>query len=45
MAKLSEGRVATYRCRTCGVRFSIPQRETAVCCPVCRMNRIKRVTD
>lgn len=30
----------TYVCRTCEVTFVVPEGETAVCCPICRMNRI-----
>jgi DNA-directed RNA polymerase subunit RPC12/RpoP len=45
MAELSQHESTTYRCRTCDVRFSLPSHETAICCPVCRMNRVVAVRD
>jgi len=33
----------TYVCLTCEVEFVIPRSETAVCCPICRMNRIRAI--
>lgn len=33
----------TYVCRTCEVEFVIPRDETAVCCPICRMNRLYEI--
>jgi len=33
----------TYVCLTCDVEFVIPRTETAVCCPICRMNRIQAI--
>jgi len=45
MANATETGQTTYRCRTCDVRFSLPSHETAVCCPVCRMNRIVPVRE
>lgn len=33
----------TYMCKTCEGRFKLPQSETAVCCPICRMNRFERI--
>ncbi|ELZ25654.1 hypothetical protein C475_09354 [Halosimplex carlsbadense 2-9-1] len=32
-----------YVCRTCEVEFVVPRDETAVCCPICRMNRIRTI--
>jgi rubrerythrin len=33
----------TYVCRTCEGEFVIPSDETAVCCPICRMNPVRAV--
>ncbi|WP_436923668.1 hypothetical protein [Halosimplex amylolyticum] len=46
MAKVTETtreRGKTYICRTCEVEFIVPRTETAVCCPICRMNRIRAI--
>jgi|GEM_PF-1155369 rubrerythrin len=32
----------TYVCRTCRTRFSVERNENPVCCPVCRMNRVRK---
>lgn len=39
-AQLTPDTGARYNCKTCGGTFIIPQDETAVCCPICRMNRV-----
>ncbi|WP_436931943.1 hypothetical protein [Halosimplex halobium] len=43
VTELTGERGRTYVCRTCEVEFVIPRDETAVCCPICRMNRIRAV--
>jgi len=43
VTELTDTEQAVYRCKTCEVRFSVPSHETVVCCPVCRMNRIKAI--
>ncbi len=40
ITEIPENRGKTYVCKTCEVQFIIPDDETAVCCPICRMNRI-----
>ncbi len=41
VTEIGRDRGKTYVCRTCEVEFVIPRTETAVCCPICRMNRIR----
>lgn len=41
MAQLSRDSENAYVCKACGVEFTVPNEEAAVCCPVCRMNRIE----
>lgn len=43
MAEITEVGRKIYSCRTCKTEFAVPKTETAVCCPICRMNRIKRI--
>jgi DNA-directed RNA polymerase subunit RPC12/RpoP len=40
MAELTGDHETIYTCKTCGVEFVILDDATAVCCPICRMNRI-----
>lgn len=41
MAEIAAVETTTYECKACGVQFALPADERAVCCPVCRMNRIE----
>jgi len=43
VAIVTEAAGKTIMCQTCKTGFIIPKSETAVCCPICRMNRIKQV--
>ena len=43
LTDIAESRGRTYVCETCEVQFIVPQSETAVCCPICRMNRVSAV--
>ena len=43
VTEIPEGCGITHVCKTCEVEFVIPEGETAVCCPICRMNRIRPV--
>jgi Zn finger protein HypA/HybF involved in hydrogenase expression len=42
---LTEESGTTLVCKTCRTQFIIPENETAACCPICRMNRIRPVED
>jgi DNA-directed RNA polymerase subunit RPC12/RpoP len=43
MPKLTETTGKLHICQSCKAEFVIPESETAVCCPICRMNRIIQI--
>jgi len=43
ISEFDESQSQAYVCKTCEGQFIIPRSETAVCCPICRMNRIAPV--